>query len=126
MICQENFLKIALLSTAALSGGLSMNGKDRPNIVVVGADDLLTTELSCYGGRNINTPNIDRLASEGVRFTNNYASASMSVPIRASMYTGLYPVRHGSYRNHKPSYEGTKTVNEYMPEEGYRVGRKIR
>lgn len=123
MIRQEQFIKIAALSLTAMSGGLLCYGKDRPNIVVVVADDLLTTELSCYGGQNITTPNIDRLASEGVRFTNNYASASMSVPIRASMYTGLYPVRHGSYRNHKPTYAGTKTVNEYMPEEGYRVGR---
>ncbi len=96
---------------------------EQPNIVVIIADDLLSSELSCYGGQNINTPNIDRLAEEGVRFTRNYASVAMSVPIRASMYTGLYPVKHGSYRNHKATTPGTKTSNEYMTEEGYRVGR---
>lgn len=99
------------------------NNSDRPNIVVIVADDLLSTELGCYGGQNIKTPNIDRLAAEGVQFSRCFASEAMSVPIRASMYTGLYPAHHGSFQNHKPTFEGTKTVNEYMPEEGYRVGR---
>lgn len=136
MKTNDKILKITALSAAILPAGLSCDAKteapapkdtpkedQRPNIVVVIADDLLTTELSCYGGQNIQTPNIDWIASEGVQFTNNYASVAMSVPIRASMYTGLYPVKHGSYRNHKGSYPGTKTVNEYMPELGYRVGR---
>ena len=123
----NTLLKISALSATILPSvhclGKTDNNVDRPNIVVFVADDLLSSELSCYGGRNIRTPNIDRLAKEGVKFTNNFASASMSVPIRASMYTGLYPVRHGSYQNHKATFEGTKTVNEYMKEEGYRVGR---
>ena len=110
-------------SSNSSTPGISGQEEDRPNIVVVVADDLLTTELSCYGGKNLVTPNIDRLAAEGVKFTQNYASVAMSVPIRASMYTGLYPVRHGSYRNHKKSYTDIKTVNDYMPEVGYRVGR---
>lgn len=76
----------------------------RPNIVVIVADDLAPYELSCYGGRNLQTPNIDRIAREGVLFTNNYASCAMSVPIRASMYTGLYPTRNGSYQNHKDTF----------------------
>ncbi len=97
--------------------------KERPNIVVIIADDLLSSEISFLGGKNINTPNIDRIAQEGVSFTHNYASMAMSVPVRASMYTGLYPVRNGSYSNHRDTYFGTRTVNEYMPEEGYRVGR---
>ena len=98
----STLLKASALSSAALpaTGMAAEKSKpqsDRPNIVVIVADDLLSSELSCYGGKNIVTPNIDRLANEGVRFTHNYASIAMSVPIRASMYTGLYPVRHGSY-----------------------------
>ena len=84
---------------------------------------MLSSEISFLGGRNIHTPNIDRIAQEGISFNHCYASMAMSVPIRASMYTGLYPVRNGSYSNHRDTYYGTKTVNEYMPEEGYRVGR---
>ncbi|NDV81743.1 sulfatase [Bacteroides sp. 51] len=97
--------------------------QEKPNIVVIMADDLGTCELGCYGGQNVQTPNIDRLASEGIRLTNNYASAAMSVPIRASLYTGLYPARHGSYQNHKNSFKNIKSVTHYLPEAGYRVGR---
>lgn len=68
--------------------------------------------------------NIDRLAREGLRMTGAYASMAMSVPIRASLYTGLYPARHGSWLNHKDTFLGTKTVCEYMAEEGYRVARR--
>lgn len=96
---------------------------ENPNVVVIMADDLGTNELGCYGGKNIKTPNIDRLANEGVLFSNNYASATMSVPIRASLYTGLYPTRHGSYQNHKTSYSDLKSVTHYLPKTGYRVGR---
>lgn len=95
----------------------------QPNIVVILADDLGTNELGCYGGKNLQTPNIDRIASEGIRMTNNYASATMSVPVRASLYTGLYPARHGSYQNHKPTYDFVKTAPDYLRRLGYRVGR---
>lgn len=122
-ILKLSALPVAVAPTVTAMAQTQKAADDRPNIVVIVADDLLTSELSCYGGRNLITPNIDRLAAEGVKFTNNYASMSMSVPIRASMYTGLYPIRHGSYQNHKPTFDGTKTVNEYMAEEGYRVGR---
>lgn len=117
-------IPICLLATplfaTAENHGLS---DEHPNIVIIMADDLGTTELSCYGGQNLVTPNIDRIAKEGIRFTNNYASCAMSVPIRASLYTGLYPVRHGSYQNHRESYSDIKSVTHYLSETGYRVAR---
>ena len=125
----KNFVKAAtiaapLIPEMAVAQDKGTDGNDgRPNIVVIVADDLLSSEISFLGGRNIHTPNIDRIAQEGISFNHCYASMAMSVPIRASMYTGLYPVRNGSYSNHRDTYYGTKTVNEYMPEEGYRVGR---
>ncbi|MDO9634779.1 MAG: sulfatase [Paludibacter sp.] len=118
--------KLKTCSVGLFSGlafGLNAQQDTRPNIVVIIADDLGTNELSCYGGKNLQTPNIDRIAKEGILFTNNYASASMSVPIRASLYTGLYPARHGSFQNHKESYADIKSVTHYLPEAGYRVGR---
>ena len=96
---------------------------EKPNIVVILADDLGTNELGCYGGTNLQTPNIDSLAARGIRMTNNYASTAMSVPIRASLYTGLYPARHGSYQNHKASYGNLKSTPHYLANLGYRVGR---
>jgi uncharacterized sulfatase len=95
----------------------------KPNIVVIMADDLASHEIACYGGRNISTPNIDRIAREGVRFTGCYASCTMSVPIRASLYTGLYPARHGVFQNHKSTYPHIKSIAHYLPPTGYRVWR---
>lgn len=97
--------------------------QQKPNILIVVADDMARCELGCYGGQNLETPNIDRVASEGMRMTNNFGSMAMSVPIRASMYTGLYPAHHGSYQNHKATYPKTKSVTHYLSELGYRVGR---
>jgi len=93
-----------------------------PNIVFILADDLATWELGCYGGRNVRTPNIDRLASEGMRFTATFASEAMCVPIRSSLYTGLFPARHGAHRNHAAVKPGTQSVPHYLEPLGYRVG----
>ena len=122
-------LPIKLNPVHAVSFGLmsfisiGMEAQQRPNIVVVVADDLASSELGCYGGKNMPTPNIDRIAREGVRFTNCYATASMSVPIRASLYTGLYPVRNGTYKNHQTSRSDIKSITSYLPENGYQVWR---
>lgn len=96
---------------------------EQPNILVILADDMARSELGCYGGKNLDTPNIDKIAHEGMMMTNNFASMSMSVPIRASMYTGLYPCHHGSYQNHKATYPNVRSVTHYMSQLGYRVGR---
>lgn len=95
--------------------------KTRPNIIIIMADDLDSRQLSCYGGENINTPNIDALASGGLKFNQMIASEAMCIPTRASMFTGLYPARHGAYQNHKPVYNNLKSVVHYMGDLGYRV-----
>ena len=82
-LLKASALSAAVAPATGLAAEKSVPRTDRPNIVVIVADDLLSSELSCYGGKNIETPNIDRLAREGVRFTHNYASIAMSVPIRA-------------------------------------------
>ncbi len=116
-------LKNTALSLFSLAISTSIYAEEKPNIVVILADDLASNELSCYGGQNLQTHNIDRIAKEGVRFTNNYASCTMSVPIRASLYTGLYPAHHGAYQNHKSSYSNIKSITHYLPQAGYRVAR---
>ncbi|MBE7178027.1 MAG: sulfatase [Mucilaginibacter polytrichastri] len=94
----------------------------KPNIVIIMADDLDSRQLSCYGGQNIRTTNIDALAAEGLQFNRIYASEAMCVPTRASLFTGLYPVRNGAYQNHKPVRPGLKSVAHYLGAQGYRVG----
>lgn len=64
-----------------------------PNIIIIFVDDLGYGDLSCYGSKSINTPNLDRMAAEGVRMTNFYAVAPICTPSRASLLTGRYPKR---------------------------------
>ncbi len=66
---------------------------DRPNIILINADDLGYGDLSCYGSRAIDTPNIDRLAQEGVRFTDFHTCDAVCTPSRAGLLTGRYPAR---------------------------------
>jgi arylsulfatase A-like enzyme len=65
----------------------------RPNIIYIMADDLGYADLSCYGRKDYQTPNIDRLATQGMRFTNAYATAPVCTPTRVSFMTGRYPAR---------------------------------
>lgn len=67
----------------------------RPNFIVILADDLGLGDLSCEGSRLIRTPNLDRMASEGVRLTDFYASANVCTPSRAGLLTGQFAIRHG-------------------------------
>jgi len=73
------------------------NEPARPNIVLINVDDLGWRDLACQGSAYYQTPNIDRLASQGIRFTNAYAAASNCAPSRACMLTGQYGPRHGVY-----------------------------
>lgn len=65
----------------------------RPNVLIILADDLGWADLSCYGSPHIKTPNLDRLAAGGIRFTDGYSGSSTCSPTRLSLYTGRYPGR---------------------------------
>jgi len=81
------------------------HGVPLPNIVFIVADDLGHGDLGCYGGRVIRTPQIDRLAAEGVRFTDFYSCAAVCAPARAGLLTGRYPFRSGVIGNPYPADE---------------------
>ena len=89
----------ANFSTRAPDEGRSLqvtdSGVPRPNIVIVNCDDLGYGDLGAYGNKAIRTPNVDRLAKEGTRFTDFYAASSVCTPSRAGLMTGRYPVRTG-------------------------------
>lgn len=77
-----------------LSANASENSK-KPNILIIMADDLGYGDLSCMGGTDIQTPNIDNLFSRGMRFTNFYANSTVCSPSRASLMSGCYPDKIG-------------------------------
>lgn len=82
-----------------------VDGRTRPNIIVILADDLGFGDLGCYGSRDIPTPNIDSLATGGVRFTSGYVTAPVCSPSRAGLMTGRYQQRFGHETNPGTSLE---------------------
>src|SRR3954453_14603486 len=71
--------------------------RSRPNIVFILADDLGYTDLACFGSRYYETPNIDRMAADGLKFTNGYSCGPNCQPTRAALMTGQYGPRTGIY-----------------------------
>ncbi len=123
-IDRRHFLK-ATASTACLTtvaSPLWSQGERRPNIVMVLGDDHTYRDIGCYGNREVKTPNMDRLAGEGMRFTRAFTATAMCAPSRQQLYTGLFPIRNGAYPNHSKVYPGTKSLPHHLNALGYRVG----
>jgi len=95
---------------------------EKPNIVLVIADDLTYHDVGCYGNADVITPNIDRLAAQGMRFDRCFTATAMCAPTRQQLYTGLFPVRNGAYPNHSRVYPGTRSIVHHLRGLGYRVG----
>ncbi|MGH9840410.1 MAG: sulfatase family protein, partial [Blastocatellia bacterium] len=118
-----HFLLAALCGLHAFSS-VAAQTKDKPNIIVILADDLGYGDLACYGHPTIATPNLDRMAAEGMKFTQFYAGASVCTPSRAALLTGRYPVRSGVTRVLIPKSTGglpesEVTIAETLGDAGY-------
>jgi arylsulfatase A-like enzyme len=101
---------LALLAVWALP--VSTGEATRPNIVILYADDIGFGDLSCYGHPTIHTPHLDRMAAEGVRFTQFYSAAPVCSPSRAALLTGRLPIRSGVTRVLNPKSTGGIPANE--------------
>lgn len=89
---------VAIVCAAACGDGAGRGAdrpSNRPNVVIVLADDLGYADVGSFGAQGFSTPSLDRLAAEGVRFTNFYAAAPICSPSRAALLTGSYPARIG-------------------------------
>jgi arylsulfatase A-like enzyme len=112
-----------LASAAAAPLAAGQSGQPRPNIVLIVADDLGYGDLGCYGQQRIQTPNIDRLAREGTRFTDAYAGSTVCAPSRCSLFTGLH-MGHARVRGNGPVTlrKEDVTLTEVLKQAGYRTG----
>ncbi len=128
----------ALLSLISLPLSADSAAPRPPNIVLFVVDDLGWRDLSCYGSSFYNTPNVDRLAASGMKFTDAYAACHVCSPSRASLLTGKYPARlqltdwlsgrknfpfqrllNAEIQQHLPLQE--ITIAEALKERGYRT-----
>ena len=133
---RRSFLKAVGLGAAALatqgctSASELINGtipQDKPNIIFILADDLGWAELGCYGNKFNETPNLDKLASQGMKFTEAYAAAPVCSPYRAALMTGQYPARVGITDYLRPNdvkHLSTDyvTIAEALKRAGYATG----
>ena len=94
---RRRFIQSTGLAAAALAARVGSAQGKKPNIVLLHADDLGWTDLGCYGSGYYETPNLDRLCSQGMKFSDAYSAAANCAPSRACMLSGQYVPRHGVY-----------------------------
>jgi N-sulfoglucosamine sulfohydrolase len=128
MISRRTFLQNAGLAAGSAvlrSGALTFAASAKQtklNFLIIMADDCTYNDLPVYGGQNAVTPNIDKLASEGIVFNRPYLGSAMCQPCRAELYSGLYPMRNGCAWNHSASRPDITTMPHHLGTLGYRVG----
>ena len=119
----RRLLYLLVLATLLQPTPTPLEGADRPNIIFIMADDLGYGDLGCYGQQRIKTPAIDRLAAEGMRFTDFYAGSTVCAPSRCVLMTGYHTgrcfIRGNGKDNLRPS---DVTVAEVLAAGGYRCG----
>lgn len=126
---------LLLLILSLLAQGIT--AQDKPNIILLFADDAGYADFGFQGSRTMKTPNLDRLAQEGMKFTQAYVSAATCGPSRAGLLTGRYQQRFGFEENNVPGFMSAvsaadfeemglplheKTMGDYLKKLGYRTG----
>ena len=121
------FQFLGALACLAMISGSAAAAAAQPNIVFILADDSGLGEYGCYGGTQIPTPNVDRLAAEGMRFTNAYSGNAVCAPTRCVIMTGQHPGHELRRANQSKSgllslADGTVTVARMLHDAGYATG----
>ena len=118
--------KLNAIALPLAAAGLSACGGDvteeRPNIIFIMTDDHTTQAMSCYGGQLVETPNMDRLAEEGIRFDNCYATNALSGPSRACILTSKFGHMNG-FTDNASKFDGSQqTFPKLLQQAGYKTG----
>ena len=123
---RRDFIKAAGFGVAGLFLSNCVSAKqlthDKPNIMLVIGDDMTWHDCEPYGSSQVKTPNMQKLATEGMQFDRMFTATAMCAPTRQQLYTGMFPVRNGAYPNHSRVHNGVKSVPHYLKALGYRVG----
>ena len=115
----------SLLRLLSFSMVLGRRLGEKPNVLFIISDDLTYTALSCYGNEVCRTPNIDKLAAEGTRFTEAYCQGTYCGPSRASFMSGYYPHATGvlGYKSPRPQIGERSTWSQHFRNHGYHAAR---
>lgn len=113
---------LMIASILAFTLPLPALASERPNFLVIMADDCTFNDLPIYGGQNAKTPNIDALARRGLTFNQSYVASAMCQPCRAELFTGQYSLTNGCSWNHSASGLATQSLPDVLRPLGYRVG----
>ncbi|QXD22999.1 arylsulfatase [Opitutia bacterium ISCC 51] len=121
----NRLLRHTLLLIAFLAAGPFLSA-EKPNVIVIMADDLGYGDISAYGATRVKTPHIDKLAEEGIQFTSGYCSASTCTPTRYSFLTGTYAFRFPNTGIAPPNSPavvkpGTETIASLLQQGGYKT-----
>ena len=121
MLTRRSFLR-ATATAAAFA-----QSPPKPNVLLILIDDMGYADVGCYGGKDIATPHIDRLAREGVRLTDCYSNGPVCTPTRCGLLTGRYQQRFGLEWALAPGMKGygllpeNNTIARYLKNAGYRT-----
>lgn len=111
-----------LFAIICLVGSCSAWAQEKqPNFLIFISDDLTYRDIGAYGNPDVQTPNLDAFAKQGLKFNHAFSSSAMCAPTRMELYSGLQPVRSGAHPNHGKAYEGTRSLPNYLRPLGYRV-----
>jgi N-sulfoglucosamine sulfohydrolase len=113
-------MRLALSLAVALACGSPLSAAEKPNIVFLTCEDT-SPNLGCYGDPDAITPNLDRLASQGARFTRAFTHAPVCAPSRSGIITGMYPTTMGSHHMRSKLVKAAPMFTEYLRKAGYTI-----
>lgn len=119
MIMKKYLSHLPVMLFLLFSTAISVRAQHEPNIIFIIGDDISWDDIGPYGNAKIKTPNLDKLAKEGIKFTNMYLTASSCSPSRTSILTGRYPHNTGAAELHSPLPGHLKFFPELLKNKGY-------